>query len=65
MCFILLELTILLLDIADIADYYLASFPTLNAWKYVSSAIGYTLRPTTIAVVLAILFCHQKTSFAL
>ncbi len=64
-CFIMLILVIVFLDIADMVDYRLSLFPSLNVVRYASSALGYTLRPATLAVVLAILFRRKSSNYAL
>ncbi len=64
-CFLLLIVLIVVLDIADMVDYSLEQLPTVNTLRYVSSSIGYTLRPTTLAIVLAILHRRKSVKYIL
>lgn len=53
---------IFFLVIADVIDYYLASKSTLNNLRYVSSIIGYLLRPSIMVAFTKILLRDEKTS---
>ncbi len=63
--FIAFTVSAFALVIADIADYYLASKTVFSAWRYVTSAVGYTLRPASIVLLLRILLRRRKMSFLL
>ncbi len=53
------------LTAADIADYYLAALDTPSDWRYVSSALGYVLRPASVAIIITILTRRKRFSFAI
>lgn len=50
--------SLVLLDIADIADYYLKVGDVLNPWRYVSTIFGYLLK--TLSIVLLIVFILRR-----
>lgn len=52
--FLIFLAIVLLLDFADMLDYAMTQSSTLNLWRYVTSAIGYTLRPAATAIVVNI-----------
>ncbi len=50
-----------LLVICDIIDVYLSGFSTLNNFRYLSSILGYIIRPSVLAVTISLLFgTHYK-----
>ncbi len=51
----LAALVITLLLICDMVDYYLSSSSTLNKFRYVTSSLGYALRPTALGLFITIL----------
>ncbi len=52
--FMMFVLTVFVLDLAEMADYYLAFAPGFSRWRYVTSALGYALRPAALAIILFI-----------
>lgn len=63
--FALFVLLVLILDLADITDLYLSKLPQLSPLRYVSSIIGYTVRPASLVVIIGILLRHKKMGFVL
>lgn len=58
-------LFILILIFADVADYHFQEQSTLNNLRYVSSTIGYVMRPALVAILISILLRKKKTYFLL
>lgn len=54
--------TICLLDIARILDYYLSTFETLNTWRYVTSILGYLLPAAAVMLIIFILLRREKNN---
>lgn len=50
------------LDLADMGDYYMTQFDTFQPWRYVTSALGYTLRAASLAMVICILLRRKKAT---
>lgn len=50
--FIICSLMILVLDIADIGDFYLMQFPQVNDLRYLTSAAGYTCRILALVMII-------------
>lgn len=48
------------LVIFDVIDYYLASKQTVNNFRYISSILGYVLRPSIMVLYTTILLRNQK-----
>lgn len=44
----------------DVADTYFSQLGNLNEWRYLSSALGYTLRPIAIGIFISILLRNKK-----
>ncbi len=61
--FLVFILIALLLDISDMADAYYSSLPSLNNMRYLSSAVGYCLRPASVVIVIDILLRHRKFNY--
>lgn len=53
--FMLFVVIVLLLDIADMVDYYVSSFATVSMVRYVTTALGYVLRNAALAALISIL----------
>ena len=53
--FVISNIVFLVLAIVDSFDYYLSSLETLSYWRYVTSVIGYSLRPTILFLFTLIL----------
>lgn len=51
---------IFFLIIADVIDYYFSSKDTLNYFRYVSSIVGYVLRPSIMVVFTNILLRNSR-----
>lgn len=62
LCFLV---TVLLLDISDMADHYLSRLSAPNPMHYMTSALGYSLRPAALALIICILLRRWKTGFVL
>lgn len=60
--FLLFILLVLILIFTDIIDYYTMSFPTRSILRFVASAIGYTLRPASITILIGILLRRKRIS---
>ncbi len=56
---------IFFLVIFDIVDFYLASQSEVNNFRYVSSIIGYILRPTALSIFITILLRNRKSHYLL
>lgn len=63
--FILGIFNVVLLAVVDMIDYHLSGFTTLNNFRYVSSALGYTLRPAVLVIIISILLRKKKIGFIL
>lgn len=63
--FIAFIILVLVLDIADMADYYLSGLPYPSVLRYLTSALGYTLRTATLVVIASILLRRKKFSILL
>ncbi len=48
-------LCVIVLVISDIADSLLSQRDTLSNWRYISSAVGYTVRPIALGVFITVL----------
>lgn len=53
------------LTLADMTDYYLAVKSTPNFLRYLAIGLGYTIRPATIAVIIAIILRGKKETHLL
>lgn len=53
----------LVLDAADMVNYYLEAFSEPNTLRYITSAIGYTLRPATLVLIISVLLRNKKRGF--
>jgi hypothetical protein len=51
---------VFLLDISDIGDYCLTAQDVLSPWRYVTSALGYTLRTASLAMIVTIVMRREK-----
>lgn len=60
--FILLCLVIIILDFADILDFYFSSQVGFSSLRFVTSAIGYILRPLAIVMITRILLRNHRFS---
>ncbi len=59
--YFLIALFLILMQVVwDSVDYYLMSLQTLNNLRYVSSIIGYIIRPVTLTMAIAILLRDSK-----
>ena len=58
--FLAFILIVLVLDVADMADGYLAGLEAPTTLRYITSAVGYTLRPASIAIIINILNRRKK-----
>ena len=60
--FALCALIIFLIDINDIFERYYAVLPRLDDMRYLIKAVGYTLRPAVIAIIMNVTFryCGRK-----
>lgn len=56
-CFLMV---VFLLDMADMADFYLSELPRTSIFRYFTSALGYSLRPMAIIIVLCILMRRKS-----
>ena len=54
--FVICVLIIFMIDINDIFDRYYAVLPRLDDMRYLAKAIGYTLRPAVVAMIMDITF---------
>ncbi len=63
--FILFVLIVLVLVAADTTDYYLTSFTQPYLLRYITSAVGYTLRPASLAVIIGILLRRNRSGIVL
>ncbi len=63
--FVLFTIVVLMLVAADITDHYLAGFDEVNNLRYLFSALGYTLRPAAIVILIEILLRRRKSIFIL
>ena len=63
--FVLFTIVVLMLVAADITDHYLAGFDEVNKLRYFSSALGYTLRPSAIVILIDILLRRRNSLFIL
>lgn len=59
--FVLYTIVVLVLVAADITDHYLSSFDQVNNLRYLSSALGYTLRPSAIVILIDILLRRRNS----
>ena len=60
--FILASFLVIVLILADSLDYYFSSFAEPTVWRYVTSAIGYSLRPTAILFIIIIAMKPNRKS---
>lgn len=51
---------IFVLTFADMIDYYLAGQDTLNNFRYVTSILGYIIRPLTLVIFISILLRNKS-----
>lgn len=58
--FVLFISIVLLLDIADMVEYYCSLRSDLIWLRFIASAFGYTLRPASLAIIFKILFRRKK-----
>ncbi len=56
---------VIILIIVDIADSYFSQQSTLNNFRYLTSALGYTVRPIALGVFISILLRKNKDLFLL
>lgn len=49
-----------LLFLIDIGDTYFSHLESLNEWRYITSALGYTIRPIAIGIFISILLRNNK-----
>ncbi len=56
---------IFLLVVVDMVDHFFALQDTLNNLRYVSSAIGYILRPAYVCIIISILLRNSKKNLIL
>ncbi|MEA4911486.1 MAG: GGDEF domain-containing protein [Oscillospiraceae bacterium] len=63
--FISFVLLVLVLVIADTADYYLAGFSEPSILRYIAAAAGYALRPASIAILIGILLRRKGSGVIL
>lgn len=63
--FMLFILMTVVLIAADITDYYLASLSYPIWLRYVTSSLGYTIRPAAIALIISILLRRKNIGFIL
>lgn len=63
--FLLYLLIVFVLDFADMGDYYLSEGNTLNKFRYLTSCLGYVLRPSAIVTILAVLSRREKPNYFL
>lgn len=54
---------VLFIDLADMADYYFQFLTTVNPLRYLSSAVGYILRPTAVVMLICILLRNKNKSY--
>ncbi len=53
---------VFLLVLCDILDAYLGGKDTLNNLRYISTGLGYLIRPVTVAVLITILYRGSRSS---
>lgn len=63
--FLLFVLSVFLLCVSDMVDYYFASFKTISVFRYIASSFGYTVRPAMIMIIISILYRRRKINFLL
>lgn len=63
--FIIFVVLVFILDISDITDYYLAGLSKTYFLRYITSSIGYTLRPASLVIIINILLRRKKASILL
>ncbi|MCH3968560.1 MAG: GGDEF domain-containing protein [Atopobiaceae bacterium] len=63
--FIWFIVIVLVLDVSDMADCALSYLPAPTGWRYLTSAIGYTLRPASVAIVISIFLRRRRLGLAL
>lgn len=51
---------VLLLVVVDSIDLYLSKLPTVNNFRYISSSLGYVLRPALLVIICSILIRKMK-----
>ena len=56
---------VLVLVFADITDSYLAGLTEPSVLRYITSAIGYTLRPASMVIFISILTRRKRTNVAI
>lgn len=60
--FIIFISIVFVLDMADICDNYCSTLSHLSIFRYISSSLGYTLRPASLAIILSILQRKKKAN---
>lgn len=63
--FIFFDLLVLVLIAADMVESYFSIFHEPSVYRHLASAIGYTLRPASIALLIGILLRRKRSGIAL